>query len=702
MTPDDPSRNPGGTAAPSAVALTPQDPLRDLGVTVANGRGTLRVWSGAADAVELCLFDQRDPNWITSRIPLVRNEHGVWSGSSSLLTPGRRYGIRVAGPHGHGNTFNPSTVLLDPYARGVSRVGPNSWQSVVMDNAFDWGGVQKPRTPLGRSVIYEAHVRGLTKLNSRIPEHLRGTYAGLANERTIEYLLDLGVTAVELLPVHAFTSERRLIRQGLRNYWGYNTLSFFAPHPDYASADNVKAGPQAALSEFKGMVKLLHQAGIEVILDVVYNHTAEEGLGGPRTSFRGIDNAGYYRQAAGGEYVDTTGCGNTLDFSQETPIRLVLDSVRYWANEMQIDGFRFDLAVALGRDARGYFDPEHPLLLALRDDPALEGVKLIAEPWDVGLGGWQTGNFPPGWSEWNDRFRDAARDFWLTDLAAARRGETTPGEAGRLANVLAGSADLFSGDRGPLASVNFVTAHDGFTLADLTSYNEKHNLGNGEHNRDGANDNRSFNFGVEGDTRSPRILADRRRAMRNLLGTLLLSAGVPMITAGDEFGRSQRGNNNAYNQDSELTWMAWQHRPWQRDLREVTKRLLRLRRENPALRPSRFARAGAPTPNASEMSWYSPRGTPMASRDWHAPDARCIQYLAATTPESEEFNMVLLVVCGAEHECSVRLPDHAGVSGYELLWTSADDSAFGTVHETRSTYAVPGPALALFRAHTTG
>jgi glycogen operon protein len=677
--------------------MTPEDPLRDLGVQRTGGRGTIRIWSGTADAVELCLFDSADPNWITSTIPLVRDEHGVWSGSSPMLTPGRRYGVRVSGPVAPGNTFNAASVLLDPYARGVSRSDASTWQSVVVDDAFDWGASRKPATPLDRTVIYEAHVRGLTKLSGRVPVELRGTYAGLANQGTIDHLRDLGVTAVELLPVHAFASERRLVGQGLRNYWGYNSLSYFAPHPAYASVAAQQAGPQAVLSEFKGMVKLLHEAGIEVILDVVYNHTAEEGIGGPRTSFRGIDNASYYRQATGGEYVDTTGCGNSLDFSQEAPIRLVLDSVRYWANELQIDGFRFDLAVTLGRDARGTFDPEHALLLALRDDPALQGVKLIAEPWDVGHGGWQTGSFPAGWSEWNDHFRNAARDFWLPEVAASRHGTPPAGGAGRLASALSGSSEVFGKERGPLASVNYVTAHDGFTLADLTAYNHKHNLGNGENNRDGSDDNRSYNFGVEGDTRNPRILADRRRAMRNLLGTLLLSAGVPMLTAGDEWGRSQRGNNNAYCHDSELTWLSWHQSPWQRELREVTKRLLHLRRENPALRPIRFAREDMTTPSASELSWYAASGHPMTSREWHAPDTRCIQYFATSTPEFEDPNRILLVVNG-DGDATVTLPSHEGVEDFELLWTSADDTEHGSVHVPGSGYPIPGPALALFRA----
>ncbi|HEY8590658.1 MAG TPA: glycogen debranching protein GlgX [Naasia sp.] len=678
--------------------MTGGDHLRDLGVRAGADGGELRIWSGTADAVELCLFDDADPHWITATVPLVRDADGVWSGRSPLLTPGRAYGVRVSGPPGPGNTFNPSTVLLDPYARGVSRITPSTWRSVVTDESFDWAGTTKPAVPLDTTVVYETHVKGLTKLSPGLARELRGTYAGLANDHTVGYLRDLGITAVELLPVQAFASERRLVAQGRTNYWGYNSLSYFAPHPGYASTAAQKAGPAAVLREFKGMVRLLHEAGIEVFLDVVYNHTAEEGLGGPRTSFRGIDNSSYYRQATAGVYVDTTGCGNSLDFSQEAPVRMVLDSVRYWANEVQIDGFRFDLAVTLGRDERGGFDPEHPLLTGLRDDPALQGVKLIAEPWDVGFEGWQTGHFPPGWSEWNDRFRDTVRDFWLSDLAAARRGEHRAGSTGKLATALAGSADTFAKERGPLASVNFVTAHDGFTLADLTAYDTKHNLGNGEQNRDGTDNNRSFNFGVEGATRDQRILSARRRAMRNLLGTLLLSAGIPMLTAGDEFGRSQQGNNNPYCHDSELTWMSWQHSLWQQDLRKVTTKLLRLRRENPALRPSRYSVPHTRTPSASELSWYGEDGGPMTSHAWHDPGARCIQYVASSTPETEDANRVLLIINGSERDCAPTLPAHDDVGAYELLWTSADDAAEGDRLSPGDEFRLPGPALALFRA----
>ncbi len=359
-------------------------------------------------------------------------------------------------------------------------------------------------------MIYEAHVRGLTKQLRAVPPHLRGTYAGLAHPATVAHLTELGVTAVELLPVQAFASERRLVKQGLANYWGYNTVGFFAPHMRYATLAAQRGGPQAVLSEFKGMVRLLHEAGIEVILDVVYNHTAEEGLDGPTLGFRGIDNSTYYRQDDSGRYLDTTGCGNSLDFSRPAVQRLVLDSVRYWANEVQVDGFRFDLAVTLGRDGGGGYSPESPLLAALRDDPALAGVKLIAEPWDVGLGGWQTGGFPDGWSEWNDRYRDTVRDFWLTDLHVLRNDGYPRTSVGAMADGLAGSSSRFSEERGPLASIDFVTAHDGFTLADLTAYNQKHNLGNGESNRDGTDANHSFNFGAEGPTQEradPRLTA---------------------------------------------------------------------------------------------------------------------------------------------------------------------------------------------------
>jgi glycogen operon protein len=670
--------------------MTPADSLRNLGVRATSNGGELRVWSQHAEAIELCIFDHTDPNWIVRTVAMVRDSHNVWVGRSRTLTAGRRYGIRVSGPAGPTHAFHPEKTLIDPYARGLARVGPDQWQATMVDGDFDWAGAVKPNIPMDHTVVYEAHVRGLSKLNPAMPVELRGTYAGLAHESTIQYLKNLGVTTVELLPVQSFVSEQRLIKQGLTNYWGYNTLNFFTPHADYATQTAQSEGPEAVLREFKGMVKLLHEAGLEVILDVVYNHTAEEGPAGPVTSLRGIDNATYYRQNALGHYIDVTGCGNTVNFGHDVPMRLVLDSLRYWANEVQVDGFRFDLAATLGRDENVHYTPDHPLLTAIRDDPELAGVKLIAEPWDVGMGGWQTGNFPSGWTEWNDRYRDRMRSFWLTDIAAVREDSTSDSGIGRFASRLAGSGNTFPVERGPLASLNFITAHDGFTMADLTAYNVKHNVGNGEANRDGTDGNNSFNHGVEGPTRDVTVLRTRRRAMRNLLGTLLLSAGVPMLTAGDEFGRSQRGNNNAYCHGSELTWLDWNFDDWQQDLHRVTRRLLALRRENPALRPVRFGRVGQTTPSASQMDWYNAAGASMSETDWNSPRERTLQYLAASTPEHEAFNRVLLIVHGLEAATEVTLPLHAGVSGYTVLWDSSHDD----IREVQSSHR-PGDRLTM-------
>lgn len=655
----------------SAGLLDPA--LDDLGVTQGPDGGTLRVWSAHADAMELVVFDETDLDWAVATLPLAETGGGVWTVTSDLLRPGARYAVRADGPGGPGNTFNRESLLLDPYARGIVAGGYGDHRGVVADGGFDWGGVRKPLVPLDRTVIYEGHVKGLTKRHPAIPPALHGTYAGLAHPAMIEYLLSLGITAVELLPVHAFTTEPRLLQLGLTNYWGYNSLNFFTPHAGYATAENQRGGPEAVLREFKGMVKLLHEAGLEVILDVVYNHTAEEGVGGPRSSLRGLDNRSYYRQSADGAYVDVTGCGNAVNTATDAAARLVLDSLRYWANDVQVDGFRFDLAATLGRDGAHTFTPDHPLLRAITDDPALADVKKIAEPWDVGMGGWQTGNFGAGWHEWNDRYRDRVRNFWLSDVDYARRADTSPTGIGGFATRLAGSSNTFSTERGPLASVNFVTAHDGFTLRDLVSYDVKHNLGNGEHGRDGADTNRSFNHGAEGRTDDERILATRRKAMRNLLGTLLLSAGIPMLTAGDEFGRTQRGNNNAYCHDSALTWLSWEHAPWQQDLFAHVQRLLALRRENPALRPIRFARLGEHTPSASVMEWFDEHGETMSIERWTNPAHRTLQYVAASTPENEAFNRILLIVHGNESPIDVTLPALAGTPRFVSLWNSADE-----------------------------
>ncbi|MFB4348644.1 glycogen debranching protein GlgX [Microbacterium sp. CR_7] len=674
--------------------------LDHLGVRLHDGVGTLRIWSQNASSVELVIFDAEDLDWATDQVSLERLPGGVWEVTTPLLQPGTRYAIRVGGPHGPGNTFNSETLLLDPYARGLAQGGGyEEWRSVVIADGFDWGDSVKPRIPLDLTVIYEGHLKGLTKRQPDMPPALHGTYAGLAHPAMIEYFHSLGITSIELLPVQAFVPEPRLLERGLTNYWGYNTLNFFTPHTAYATEDARKCGPEAVLAEFKGMVRLLHEAGLEVILDVVYNHTSEEGIGGPRSSLRGIDNASYYRQDASGVYIDTTGCGNTLNTATDAGARLVLDSLRYWAQEMQIDGFRFDLATAIARDGTHTYTPEHPLLTAIAADPALKDTKLIAEPWDVGLGGWQTGNFPSGWHEWNDRYRDRVRNFWLSDIDYARRASAPVGIGG-FATRLAGSSNTFSEDRGPLASVNFVTAHDGFTLHDLVSYDVKHNEANGEHNRDGADTNRAFNHGIEGPTDDSAILSARRKAMRNLLGTLLLSAGIPMLTAGDEVGRSQRGNNNAYAQDSPLTWLSWDPEPWQEDLRAHVTRLIALREENPALRPSRYARLGEHIPNASVMDWFDQNGDTMESEQWSDPGNRTLQYVAASTPDREEANRILLIVHGTESPIDVRLPDVLeDATRFVSLWSSADErpDSHGEVYAPGDVLPIPGTSMHLFR-----
>ena len=681
-------------------ALAVPDPLRNLGVRLTPTGGVLRVWSASATAIEFCLYGTKDPNWIAESIQLQKDDDNVWSGMSPNLVAGTRYSLRASGPTGPTHVFDPTLHLIDPYARGLARTASGDWLSYVQDDAFDWAGTTKPHVPLDYTVLYEAHAKGISKLNPAVPEELRGTYAGLAHDTAIDYLKNLGVTTIELLPVHQFVTEQRLIKQGLSNYWGYNTLNFFTPHAAYASRETQFGGTGAVLREFKGMVKLLHEAGLEVVLDVVFNHTAEESKTGPTTSLRGLDNASYYRQDADGNYIDVTGCGNTVNFAHASAQRLVLDSLRYWANEVQIDGFRFDLAAALGRNERLEFDTQHPLIEAIISDPELQGVKMIAEPWDVGMGGWQVGNFPEPWSEWNDDYRDRTRNFWLTDIGAARTEGVAPIGIGQLASKLSGSAGVFSQKRGPLASVNFVTAHDGFTLADLTAYNQKHNLGNGENNRDGTDNNHSFNYGVEGPTHDATILSAREKAIRNLLGTLLLSAGLPMITAGDEFGRSQRGNNNAYCHDSELTWLPWEREDWQDELLSISQKLLLLRRTNPALRPIRFGIFGETVPSATQMDWFNKEGLSMSIEDWDSPTERTLQYLAASTPEFEEFNRILLIVHGLEAAETVRLPEHAGVASYKLLWNSADDRATADTHSPGSELILAPASMQLLRAQS--
>ncbi|MEP6798160.1 MAG: glycogen debranching protein GlgX [Lapillicoccus sp.] len=684
----------------------PPRPLRDLppptGMTRVEGGAEFCVYADDADAVQVCLFDAGDVTGASERrLPLVERAHGHWFGFLPGVGPGQRYGLRVSGPWRPevGQRHNPAKLLLDPYARavegevtwrpevfghpvGATLVGDPSLRddrdsaayvprAVVVDSTFDWDDDRPPQHSLSDSVIYEVHIRNLTMHLPGVPEQLRGTYAGMAHEATIGHLTSLGVTAVELLPVQAFTSEPTLVQRGLTNHWGYNTLGFFAPHAAYAAAGD----PQGVLDEFKGMVKLLHRAGIEVILDVVYNHTCEQGSEGATLSWRGLDGRSYYRLDERGTDIDVTGCGNTLDLRHPVVCRMVLDSLRYWVQECHVDGFRFDLAVALARGQNDDYDLNHPFLVALRTDPVLSRVKNIAEPWDLGLHGWRTGQFPPPFSEWNDRYRDALRSFWLADLGLSR--STGGAQLGHgvqdLATRLAGSQDLFGRrDRGPIASVNFFAAHDGFTGADLTAYDSKHNGANGEGNRDGSDHNLSWNHGVEGPTTDDGILSARHRSMRNLLGTLLCSTGVPMINAGDEFGRTQSGTNNAYCQDNSISWFDWDLEPWQVDLLETTRFLTRLRRERRVLRQRTFFSGRQVADDGSEdIAWYDGSGQPMSDRGWGDPAYRTLSMYLDGAWLGEQ--SVLVTFHGGDRDAEVALPTPPGLTAYELLWDSAWD-----------------------------
>ncbi len=601
-----------------------------------DGAGTnFALFSEVAESVELCLYDDAGAE---TRIRLPERDGFVWHGYLPLVGPGRRYGYRVHGPHdpAAGLRCNPAKLLLDPYAKAIdgevdwdeslfdyrftdsskrndADSAPHAPKSVVISPFFDWGDDRHPRTPYHETVIYEAHVRGLTMRHPGVPEELRGTYAGLAHPAVIDHLSRLGVTAVELMPVHQFVRDHALVQRGLTNYWGYNTIGFLAPHSSYAASG--QRGEQ--VQEFKAMVKALHEAGIEVILDVVYNHTAEGNEKGPTLSFRGIDNAAYYRLADEDPayYTDYTGTGNSLNVRHPHALQLIMDSLRYWVLEMHVDGFRFDLAATLARE---FYDVDRlPSFFDLvQQDPTVSQVKLIAEPWDVGAGGYQIGNFPPGWTEWNGKYRDTNRDFW--------RGN--PGTVGEVASRLAGSSDLYEADgRRPFASINFVTAHDGFTLRDLVSYDAKHNEANGESNRDGSDDNRSDNFGAEGPTDDPDVEALRARQVRNFLATLFCSQGVPMLLAGDEMGRSQDGYNNAYCQDNELSWVDWSLAGSNAELVEFTAALSALRHAHPVFRRRRFF-AGRPVSGseAADLVWLRPDGQPMTDDDWETAYARSL------------------------------------------------------------------------------
>ncbi|NMR21534.1 glycogen debranching protein GlgX [Cellulomonas fimi] len=653
---------------PSFAAARPAPPL---GVHLTADGADVAVLASHATGVDLCLIDP-DPTsatgWRERRVALGGPTYGVWHAHVPGVRAGQRYGFRAHGAWDPalGLRHNPAKLLVDPYARGVvgeltyghqthgHRLTPGARSdpygpaddhdslahvphSVAVDPTYHGEPVAHPQIPWRDTVVYEAHVRGLTHELPGVPAELRGTYAGLAHPATVDHLRSLGVTALELLPIHAFTSEPHLIDKGLVNYWGYNTLGFFAPHAAYATRAAQEQGASAVLAEVKGAVQLLHEAGIEVLLDVVYNHTCEGGDAGQHVSFRGLDNTVYYLHdgASPARLADVTGCGNSLDFRRPRVVQLALDSLRYWAHEVGVDGFRFDLAVTLGRGGGG-FDPDHPFLVALQTDPALHGLKLIAEPWDLGPGGWRTGAFPPPFAEWNDRYRNAVRTFWLADPGHASHGRPGNGVA-ELATRLAGSVDLFGHTdppfmRGPVASVNYVTAHDGFTMADLVTYEHKHNAANGEQGRDGSNDNRSWNHGVEGPVApgsvSAEIMPLRRRSIRNLMATLLLSTGTPMLTAGDEIGRTQQGNNNAYCQDNEISWIDWRLADWQRDLLATTRHLLRLRREHPALRPDRFFRGAPPAEGERpDLAWFDATGSALEHDAWHDPAVRVLQML---------------------------------------------------------------------------
>jgi len=659
-----------------------------LGATY-DGRGVnFALYSESATRVELCLFDDQDRE---ARLTLRQNTAFVWHGYLPDVRPGQRYGYRVHGPYApnDGLRFNPEVVLLDPYAKALD--APERWErgcfayrmggpdgdlqvsnepalgaprGVVIDTEFDWEGDVLPRTPLHKTVIYEAHVRGLTKRHPDVPEALRGTYAGIAHPAVIKHLQQLGVTAIELMPIHAFVDDQHLLEKGLRNFWGYNSIGFFAPDVRYRSGRRIGS----EVTEFKQMVKSLHRANIEVIVDVVYNHTAEGNHLGPTFSFKGIDNPTYYRLVADDprHYFDYTGTGNTLNVRHPQVLALIMDSLRYWAEEMHVDGFRFDLASALARQLHDV-DQLSSFFTLIHDSPTLRDVKMIAEPWDVGEGGYQVGNFPVRWAEWNGRYRDTMRAFWKGD----------GGQAAELGFRLTGSGDLYAmSGRKPSASINFVTAHDGFTLNDLVSYNDKHNDANGEDNRDGTNDNRSWNCGVEGPTQDPEVLELRRRQRRNLLATLLLSQGTPMILAGDEFGRTQRGNNNAYCQDSEIGWVDWRLDAEQKKLFEFTRRVLALRRQHPALHRSKFFQ-GRPIQNAelSDLAWFRHDGQPMSAEDWNNPSTRSLtMFLAGRGIDDVDddgrpiVDDDLLLAINASHlDLTLSLPRVQSVEEWQLL-----------------------------------
>ena len=682
-----------------------------LGATY-DGSGTnFAIFSEVAEKVELCLFDD-DGN--EKRHELHEVDGSVWHGYLPNVEPGQRYGFRVHGPYDPANGLrcNPNKLLIDPYAKAVD--GPVEWdeavfgypfgdpngrndadsapfvpKSVVVNPFFDWGSDRAPRIPYHESVIYEAHVRGLTIAHPDIPEKLRGTYTGLAHPVMIDHLRKLGVTAVELMPVHEFLDDHHLQEKGLSNYWGYNTIAYLAPHHGYAMS-STRAGNQ--VQEFKAMVRDLHDAGIEVILDVVYNHTSEGNHMGPTLSLLGIDNTAYYRLVEDDPryYMDYTGTGNSLNVRSPHTLQLIMDSLRYWVTEMHVDGFRFDLASTLARE---FYDVDRLSVFfdLVQQDPVISQVKLIAEPWDVGPGGYQVGNFPPLWTEWNGKYRDTVRDFW--------RGE--PGTIGEFASRLTGSSDLYKDDgRRPYASINFVTAHDGFTLADLVSYNEKHNDANGEDGNDGESHNRSWNCGVEEPTDDETVLGLRARQQRNFITTLMLSQGVPMLLHGDEIGRTQRGNNNVYCQDNNMSWMDWSLSTKNAPLLNFTAGVIALRHAHPVFRRRRFFE-GRPIarsrrgPNLPDIAWFTPSGVEMTEQDWDSGFGKCVTVFlngegiteADSRGERVRDDSFLLCLNAHHEDIEATLPDPE----YGSRWAVVVDTAAG---EVKHLSTVPGVVAA--------
>ncbi len=681
-----------------------------------DGRGVnFAVYSQGATRVEVCLYDAAEPSREVGRFDLPETTDRVWHGYVPQLKPGTLYGLRVHGPYEpeRGLRMNPAKLLVDPYAKALH--GQVDWKqpvfaykmggddliideqdsaagvpkAVVMADDFDWQGDEAPQTPWRKTVIYEAHVKGLTKLHPRVPEEHRGTYLGLCAPAVIEHMQQLGVTAIELLPVHEAVDDAFLMEKGLHNYWSYSTLGFFAPEQAYATADR---RPGAQVEQFKTMVRALHTAGIEVILDVVYNHTCEGNHMGPTLSFKGIDNSTYYWLMPEQRHMlDFTGTGNSLRAAHPQVARMIVDSLRYWVDVMHVDGFRFDLASVLGRIGEGGFSAQAPILQIIAQDPVLSRVKLIAEPWDVGVGGYQVGGFRPPWREWNGKYRDAVRRFWKGD-------ENLAGEMGYR---LAGSADLYQGQgRRPQASINFVTAHDGFTLHDLVTYGHKHNDANGELNRDGADDNQSWNHGVEGETNDPEIITLRERQKRNLLATMFLSQGVPMLVAGDEMGRTQGGNNNAYCQDNSISWVDWNLDERRQRLIEFTKKLVAFRHSEPVLqRRKHFLGDFIWDSQQKDLQWFRPDGSEMNQGDWEQPFTRSFAYLLggdATGLRDERGQDIVgdavLVLMNAHHEAIVfTLPDASNGFVWSVKLDTSDDAKSGEVKEP--TYEVAGRSM---------